>query len=239
MGGEKPCADLAADIIRPATRLLKAPGACQLSGRPPPDIHIQSSIQKESHIFKMKFAAILTKHAQKAWCAAVALGAALAPASALAVTTWNWSYSTDISDQFASGTFTTADVAPAANTTYQITSISGTYNRGGTAYTITGLNTEEANQFRWDGTSSSKIIAESLKLIGFTVSDGTVYLTNTNSLGFSFANRTFTTLPGNDSFNITSSLLSPVGAPPLRFLAPCPCSVLPQPSRPAGASVVV
>lgn len=170
----------------------------------------------------MKFPAILTKHSLKACCAAVALGAALTPTSALAVTTWNWSYLTDISDQFASGTFTTADVTPAANTTYQITSISGTYNRDGTAYAITGLDTGETNQFRWDGTSSSQIFAESSKLIGFTVSGGTVYLTNTNSLGFSFANRTFTTLPGNDSFNITYSLLSPVGAPSAPVPAPLP-----------------
>jgi hypothetical protein len=83
----------------------------------------------------------------KTCAAAVTLGVALAPSNALAVTTWNWSFATTIADQFGSGTFTTADVVPTAGTTYQITGVSGTYNRRGTAYTITGP-AAATNQFQ-------------------------------------------------------------------------------------------
>jgi hypothetical protein len=93
--------------------------------------------------------------------AATGLAIGLQATPAQAITTWDWSFTTDISDQFGSGTFTTADVVPTANTTYAITGISGTYNRGGTTYAITNISSFNLadNLFQWDGTSLSSILA--------------------------------------------------------------------------------
>jgi hypothetical protein len=159
----------------------------------------------------MKLPAILTKHALKACGAAAALGAALAPASALDVTTWNWSFTTDIADQFASGTFTTADVTPAAGTTYQITGISGTYNRGGTAYSITELTLTYPNLFQWNGSTNSPLLID---FAGFQfMAEGNAINVSHNGTGFQSASTTGTTFTGNDGL-ITSSLLSPVNEVP-------------------------
>ena len=164
-----------------------------------------------------------TKNLFKTCAAAVTLGVALAPSNALAVTTWNWSFATDIADQFGSGTFTTADVVPTPGTTYQITGVSGTYNRGGTASTITGLDTNDsfANQFRWSGTSSSSILSDSFEFIGFEMpSGGNVGFYNSNP-GFNPINRSFTTFSGVDG-SITSSSLAPDSPPSTAVPGPLP-----------------
>jgi hypothetical protein len=180
-----------------------------------------------------------TKNFFKTCAAAVTLGVALAPSNALAVTTWNWSFATDIADQFGSGTFTTADVFPTPGTTYQITGVSGTYNRGGTAYTITGLDTNDsfANQFRWSGTSSSSILSDFFEYIVFKVTSGsTVGLCNTNP-GFNPINRSFP--PFRAWMDLSRHLLSPPTAHrPPQYLARFPCSEPPLPSRPAAACAV-
>jgi hypothetical protein len=80
--------------------------------------------------------------------------AAISP-SAQAVALWNWSFTTDVTDIYGSGTFTTADVVPTPGTIYTITGISGIYKRGGTAYSITGPSTSLENTFQWTGESSS------------------------------------------------------------------------------------
>jgi hypothetical protein len=92
--------------------------------------------------------------------AGLALGLQASPAKAL--TTWNWSFTTNIADQFGSGTFTTADVVPTAGVTYTITGISGTYNRDGTAYTIFSLSDfgSASNTFQWDGTNASPLLLD-------------------------------------------------------------------------------
>jgi hypothetical protein len=161
-------------------------------------------------------------------CAAVAtLGAVLAPSNALAVTTWNWSFTTDIADQSGSGTFTTADVTPTAGTTYQITGISGTYNRGGTAYTITGLNGDESNQFQWNGTSSSPILTYQDDVISFYVGTGTDFagMLNSASGGYAPVDDSTSTFNGSDGA-ITSSSLAPVSPPAPSTAAPGPLPLL-------------
>ena len=72
--------------------------------------------------------------------AATGLAIGLQATPAQAITTWDWSFTTDNSDQFGSGTFTTADVVPTANTTYAIIGVYGTYNRGSSVYAITNLS---------------------------------------------------------------------------------------------------
>jgi hypothetical protein len=93
--------------------------------------------------------------------AATGLAIGLQATPAQAITTWDWSFTTDISDQFGSGTFTTADVVPTANTTYAIIGVYGTYNRGSSVYAITNLSSfnQPDNFFQWDGTSLSSILA--------------------------------------------------------------------------------
>lgn len=147
----------------------------------------------------------------KTLVSAFALGIALSPANALAVTTWNWSFSTNISDQFGSGTFTTADVTPTAGTSYEITGISGTYNRGGTAYSITGLS-YSPQYFQWDGTSSSSILVD-ISGFNFDVSSGNYVYIFTASSGYVPAAVTDTNFSGTNG-TIASSLLSPVTAAP-------------------------
>lgn len=147
--------------------------------------------------------------------AGLALGLQAAPAKAL--TTWSWSFTTNNADQFGSGTFTTADVVPTAETTYSITGISGTYNRGGTAYTISGLSNYNltSNVFRWDGTSTSPIILN-FGGVSFTFSDISERLNiRYNSFtGFAAANATLSEFSGSDA-NITSSSLTPIAAAPV------------------------
>lgn len=77
------------------------------------------------------------------------------PPAAQAISLWNWSFSS--SNSSGIGTFTTADVTPTPNTTYQITGITGTYTRSSTSYNITGLSNYNGiadNKFQWSGTGS-------------------------------------------------------------------------------------
>ncbi len=91
--------------------------------------------------------------------AASALSIGLQATPAQAITTWNWSFTTDLSERYGSGTFTTADVIPTAFTTYSILDIDGTYSRDGNTYTITGLSNYQgaSNTFQLDGTVLSAI----------------------------------------------------------------------------------
>jgi hypothetical protein len=89
---------------------------------------------------------------------AVASLATLAVPNGAQALTWNWSFTTTSPSQSGSGTFTTADAVPVYGTTYQITGVSGAYNRGGLSYAITSLNSATPNQFRWDGTVTSAIL---------------------------------------------------------------------------------
>lgn len=94
-----------------------------------------------------------------------------APGRAL---TWNWTFrSGEIlgpPSLSGSGTFTTDGTSFQANTTYEITGISGTFidtNRTGTVNTITGLGDENSIPpapyfLRWDGSASSPIITDIL-----------------------------------------------------------------------------
>jgi hypothetical protein len=146
----------------------------------------------------------------------------LEPTTAQAIIIWDWSFTTDEPEQFGSGTFTTDGVVPTAGITYSITEISGTYNRGGTAFPIIGLASSgfgSANQFQWDGTSFSPIIVQSLQLssfeggIRFIVHTGTgVALALQSSSLFGPAEAAFTTFPGRDG-SITSSSVAPVPGP--------------------------
>lgn len=144
--------------------------------------------------------------------AAAASLASLAVPNAAQALTWNWSFTTTDPTQFASGTFTTADVVPAVGTTYQITGISGTYNRDSSSYAITSLDDTYGNAFRWDGTPTSAINTEYYNWIAFRVGLGAgafVQMANGSNFGFLPVSVTGSTFPGNDA-NITNSLLSPV-----------------------------
>jgi hypothetical protein len=166
-----------------------------------------------------------TRDLLKTCAAAATLGVALAPSSALAVTTWNWSFTSDTANQSGSGTFTTANVTPTAGTTYQITGITGTYNRGGTAYTITGLNGFDLNQFQWNGTSSSPILTGQYDKISFYAGTSGQYVSISNSLGSGYApvDDIDTIFAGPDG-NITSSSLAPVSPPSTLHRSPRPAS---------------
>lgn len=135
---------------------------------------------------------------------------------AQAVTIWNWSFTTSNAQQFGSGTFTTTDVIPAINTAYTITGISGTYNRGGTAYTITGLDTGNPNIFYYDGTNTSPVIVDGV----FTTSGGGIsFRADGKSVNLFRASTTRGPLASTSSgfsgadASITSSLLQPVSSP--------------------------
>lgn len=149
----------------------------------------------------------------------VAAAALLDGGHAQALTTWNWSFTTDIADQYGSGTFTSADVAPTANAPIKITGISGTYARNGSVYNITGLKGPYDgidDSVYWDGTSSSPINVNGkysgLAGRGFSATlEGGKYF----SL-FSYSSGPVTILgtdfSGSDGA-ITSSSLSPVADP--------------------------
>ncbi len=136
---------------------------------------------------------------------------------AQAITTWNWSFTTDISGQYASGTFTTTDVIPTAFTTYSILDIDGTYSRGGSTYNIEGLSDymDAENEFQWDGTVLSPIISTTYG-ISFLTSGNNVNLYRLTSSGFDPVKYTATEFGGSDGDIVSSSLtpsLTPVPGP--------------------------
>jgi hypothetical protein len=115
---------------------------------------------------------------------------------AQAVTTWNWSFTTNSPNQFGSGTFTSADVVPTANAPIAISGISGTYSIDGTSYNITGLLGALDNIVYWDGSSASPIITNR-------------YSGSPGSQGISFT--TDLPTPGNYVW-----LFNPTGSDPIR-----------------------
>jgi hypothetical protein len=163
--------------------------------------------------------------------AAVTLGAALAPSNALAVTTWNWSFATGPGNPYGSGTFTTADVVPAANTDYVITAISGTFYTGGNTYQITGIdNFWSPQKFRWDGTSSSPILrynsSNDNNPIGFKYRQNNEFAEiSSDTAGWSPVSKLFDTwasMTGTGEFTILSSSLAPNSPPPTAAPGPLP-----------------
>ena len=136
-------------------------------------------------------------------------------APAQAINIWNWSFTGDGNgdgNQSASGTFQTADVTPTAGVTYDITGITGTYNRDSVAYEITGLSDYQgaANTFQWDGTSSSSILSN-FDGISFSTSSNAVNM-YFNDVGYQPIDSTVTTFLNNDDA-IVSSTLSPTAVP--------------------------
>ena len=145
-----------------------------------------------------------------------AVGAALlatwasAPAQAL---TWNWSF--DAAPQFsAQGTFTTAGSTALANTMETIIDITGTFTEANITFNITGLDSFASadNQFKWDGSNASPIIANN-NGISFVLD----YLVKKNIFYFNFTDGIYGAIDGVfDGVIITainSSSLSPVPAP--------------------------
>ena len=142
--------------------------------------------------------------------AAAASLTALAVPNAAQALTWNWSFTTTNASQYGSGTFTTAGEVPAAGTTYQITGISGTYNRNSSSYAITSLNGTYTNAFRWDGTPTSAINTGFYSWISFYVASGEyVQIANGANSGFLPVTRQGSSFLGNDA-DVATSLLSPV-----------------------------
>jgi hypothetical protein len=132
-----------------------------------------------------------------------------------AVTTWNWSFTSAAvnPDQFASGTFTTADVTPTAFTTYSILDIDGTFFRNGITYSITGLSSliGASNTFQWDGTALSPVISD-YDGISFFVSSSNEVNFYSDDTGYNAVDETYTDFPGTDPV-ISSSTLTPVPGP--------------------------
>jgi hypothetical protein len=154
-------------------------------------------------------------------------GVVLLPSAAQALTTWNWSFTTPDADQFGAGTFTSADAVPTANAPITITGISGTYNRGGRTYGITGLdNFNRNNIIVWDGTPSSSLMAngdvDNFQGVAFETDGGRivqlVYRSSAARVG-PISDHT-TSFSGLDAF-IVSSSLNPV-APPDPVPGPLP-----------------
>jgi hypothetical protein len=179
----------------------------------------------------MPFCFKATRYILKTCAAAATLGVALAPSSALAVTTWNWFFAAGPGQPFGSGTFTTADVTPAANTTYEITAISGTYNVSGSSYSITGLESYSPtnNTFRWNGSSSSPILLNSGfdSAIIFNIStSGQVLLSKGGTGAWAPLDGLFDPVYGEPYTVITSSLAPVIIPPAPSTAAPGPLPLL-------------
>ena len=116
-------------------------------------------MKNADHPQMMQSLAVLSKAILLAAVAAVAIQ----PSSAVAVTTWDWSFTTSDPGISGSGTFTTADVTPAAFTNYGIAGISGSITYDGMTSAITGLSSYNGsdNLFAWNGTASSSLLATS------------------------------------------------------------------------------
>ena len=155
----------------PASRLPPRPIRANCKSVIPPPSSALRLFNEADHLLSevMPLCFKATRDLLKTCAAAATLGVALAPSNALAVTTWNWAFTT-AEGPSGSGTFTTIDVVPTANTIYQITGVSGTYNDV-SDYTVTGLDSGFSNQFLWDGTSSSPIIALSNSPIAINTSN--------------------------------------------------------------------
>ena len=103
-------------------------------------------------------------------------------------------------------------MTPTAGVTYDITGITGTYNRDSVAYEITGLSDYQgaANTFQWDGTSSSSILSN-FDGISFTTSSNAVnmYSDADDYAPIDRIKTNFITVEGT----IVSSTLSPTAVP--------------------------
>lgn len=139
------------------------------------------------------------------------------PANALTI--WNWSFARNDGLASGSGTFTSADLAPTANTDIQVTGISGTITENGNTFGIISLNSVLNNIFRWDGSPASKLLVSSTFVfasptegISFTTSNGNYFL---NSRDFSGGN--FLPVDNFDTpstaFSIDTSSVQPDLAP--------------------------
>ena len=134
--------------------------------------------------------------------ALVSLAAIAGAASpAMAVTTWNWSFSVD-SSNYGSGTFTTADVVPTANVDVQITGISGSITESGSTYSITALGNSLDNKFLWDGSGSSSLLARNNPFMGISF-----VTTNTYKLLY----QDLFTFPPDSSIAPVSTFATPTG----------------------------
>ena len=136
-------------------------------------------------------------------------------APAQAINIWNWSFTGSFAGgtQSASGTFQTADVTPTAGVTYDITGITGTYNRDSVAYEITGLSDYQgaANTFQWDGTSSSPILSN-FDGIAFTTSSNNAVNMYLDADDYGPIDKTITNFFPVEG-TIVSSTLSPTAVP--------------------------
>jgi hypothetical protein len=147
------------------------------------------------------------------------------------VTTWNWSFAAGPGQPFGSGTFTTADVTPAANTTYEITAISGTYNVSGSSFSITGLQSYNPtnNTFRWNGSSSSPILLNPgfVSAIIFNISpSGQVVLSMSDTGAWAPLHDLYDPIDGEPYTMITSSLAPVIIPPAPSTAAPGPLPLL-------------
>jgi hypothetical protein len=111
-------------------------------------------------------------------------------------------------------------VTPAANTTYTITGISGTFNHLGTPSPITGLDPSGVNIFTWEG-PNSRMLVSSVGVKFYYGSSSSAALRGLNVL---FLVSSFN--PNNDrlvSGNLTSnSSVAPVSTPTSAVPGPLP-----------------
>ncbi len=161
---------------------------------------------------------------QKTACIALVSLTAIAGAAspAMAVTTWNWSFSRD-SSTYGSGTFTTADVTPTANVDIQVTGISGSITEQGSTFSITALNGISDNIFLWDGSGSSSLLVrdKSGSGISFTTTNGNYKLENRDNYDNSIVAARSLDTP-TTSWSFTTSSVQPVVTPSGAAAAPGP-----------------
>ena len=105
-------------------------------------------------------------------------------------------------------------MTPTAGVIYNITGITGTYNRESVAYEITGLSDYVGadNTFMWDGTSSSSILA-SFDGISFTTSSNNAVNMYSDADEYGPVSRIKTNFIGTVEGPISSSTLSPTAVP--------------------------
>ena len=162
------------------------------------------------HFFKSKSTTQKAVSVALAAATGLAVFAASAPAYAL---TWNWQFATATNTN-GSGTYTTDGTIATTGTTYNISSLAGSYFDGTNTYTDLSLDgfASADNTFQWDGSIASPIFADTLG-ISFSYNSGTAFV-NTYWNGGAYGPIDSVTIDGsNKNDSVVSSLLTPASTP--------------------------
>jgi hypothetical protein len=144
---------------------------------------------------------------------------ALAPAGARAASIWDWTFAG--AQVSGAGTFVTADVAPAPNTSYPIIGITGSITREGVVTPIAALNSNFTSVLQWNGQPDSPILVgpSGGGVFWFSSSPAESYLElysdSATTIAFTPANQLFfvSDATGVVVYPLSQSRLSPRQAP--------------------------